>query len=82
MRHSSKTPSQPLATGMGHTQLAAVADVVDDGMYILGRKFVEMTGFSACVDEVRDLMEKIKSLVEMTLVKWVKGCVQGGFLRG
>ena len=36
-----------------------VADVADDGAYVLGREFVGVTGVPACVDEVRDLWRKL-----------------------
>ena len=40
-------------------RLGLVADVADDGAYVLGRELVGMTGFPACVDEVGDLQRKL-----------------------
>ena len=43
----------------GAGRLGFVVDVVEDGAYVLGRVFVRMTGFTACVDEVGDLLWKL-----------------------
>ena len=43
----------------GAGRLGFVVDVAEDGAYVLGRVFVWMTGFAACVDEVGDLLWKL-----------------------
>ena len=43
----------------GARGLGLVVDLAEDGAYVLGRVFVRMTGFAACVDEVGDLLWKL-----------------------
>ena len=40
----------------GACRLRLVIDVAEDGVYILGHILVELTNFSASVDEVRNLL--------------------------
>ena len=48
-----------LSEEAGAGRLGFVVDVVEDCTYVLGRVFVGVTGFPACVDEVGDLLWKL-----------------------